>query len=79
MHVHTVQLLKSSCSLTELSLWDCDLGGAADVTRLLVALKDNTTVTELTLSDFTLTLLPLQQCTATSNTELNSCNALVAN
>ena len=50
MHVHTAQLLKSSCSLTELDLGACDLGGAADVTRLLVALKDNTTVTELTLS-----------------------------
>ena len=50
MHVHTAQLLKSSCSLTELSLWDCDLGGNADVTRLLEALNDNTTVTMLALS-----------------------------
>ena len=47
MHVHTAQLLKNSCSLTELSLWDCDLGGNADVTRLLEALNDNTTVTML--------------------------------
>ena len=50
MHTHTAQLLKSSCSLTELSLWDCDLGGAADIIRLLEALKDNTAVTKLTLS-----------------------------
>ena len=50
MHMHTAQLLKSSCSLTELDLGDCDLGGAADVTRLLEALRDNTTVTMLTLS-----------------------------
>ena len=50
MHMHTAQLLKSSCSLTELDLGDCDLGGAADVTRLLEALRDNTTVTKLTLS-----------------------------
>ena len=50
MHVHTAQLLKSSCSLTELDLDYCDLEGVADVTRLLEALKDNTTVTKLTLS-----------------------------
>ena len=50
MHMHTARLLKSSCSLTELYLRRCDLGGAADVTRLLEALKDNTTVTKLTLS-----------------------------
>ena len=50
MHMHTAQLLKSSCSLTELDLGGCDLGGAADVTRLLEALKDNTTMTKLTLS-----------------------------
>ena len=49
MHMHTAQLLKSTCSLTELKLGGCDLGGAADVTRLLEALKDNTTVTKLTL------------------------------
>ena len=50
MHMHTAQLLKSTCSLTELDLVNCDLGGDADVTRLLEALKDNTTVTKLTLS-----------------------------
>ena len=50
MHMHTAQLLKSSCSLTELYLVDCDLGDAADVTRLLKALINNTTVTKLTLS-----------------------------
>ena len=47
--MHTAQLLKSSCSLTELNLRDCDLGGTADVTRLLEALRDNTIVTELKL------------------------------
>ena len=50
MHMHTARLLKSSCSLTELDLWLCDLGDAADVTRLLEALNNNTTVTKLTLS-----------------------------
>ena len=50
MHMHTAQLLKSTCSLTELYLGGCDLGGVADVTRLLEALKDNTTVTKLTLA-----------------------------
>ena len=50
MHTHTAQLLKSSCSLTELNLGACDLGGAADVTRLLEALINSTTVTKLTLS-----------------------------
>ena len=51
MHMHTAQLLKSSCSLTELHLGGCDLGCAGDVTRLLEALKDNTTVIKLTLSE----------------------------
>ena len=50
MHMHTARLLKSSCSLTELDLGECDLGGAADVTRLLEALNNSTTVTTLTLS-----------------------------
>ena len=50
MHMHTAQLLKSSCSLTELNLGDCDLGDDEDVTKLLEALNDNTTVTMLTLS-----------------------------
>ena len=49
MHMHTAQLLKSTCSLTELNLRFCYLGGAADVTRLLETLKGNTTVTTLTL------------------------------
>ena len=47
---HTAQLLKSSCSLIQLDLGGCDLGGAADVTRLLEALKDNTTWINLMLS-----------------------------
>ena len=51
MHMHTAQLLKSSCSFTELDLRRCDLGGDEDVTRLLEALNYNTTVTRLTLSD----------------------------
>ena len=50
MHTHTAQLLKSSCSLTELDLGGCRLGYTADVTRLLEALNVNTTVTKLTLS-----------------------------
>ena len=50
MHMHTAQLLRSSCSLTELDLRGCSLGGAADVIRLLEALRVNTTVTKLTLS-----------------------------
>ena len=51
MHMHTAQLLRSSCSLTELHLDYCDLGGAADVTSLLEALKENTMVTKLTLDE----------------------------
>ena len=50
MYMYTVRILKSSCSLTELDLRNCDLGGAADVARLLEALKENTTVTKLSLS-----------------------------
>ena len=74
MHMHTARLLKSSCSLTELDLGSCDLGGAADVTRLLEALKDNTIVTELTLSgDYRGTVTSAAVYTAASNlkTELN--------
>ena len=48
--IHTAQLLKSNCNLTKLVLGGCDLGDDADVTRLLEALKDNTTVTKLTLN-----------------------------